>query len=66
MARFRRTVLATVTAAFTIVGSGVVAIESLSKPSADRPTEGHEIHGTTPTDGVSARNALSGSGQLRR
>ncbi len=30
MARFRRTVLATATAAFTIVGTGVVAIASLS------------------------------------
>jgi hypothetical protein len=30
MARFRRTVLATVTAAFTIVGTGVVVIASLS------------------------------------
>jgi hypothetical protein len=39
MARFRRTVLATVTAAFTTVGTGVVAIASLSnRAPTDRRT----------------------------
>ena len=40
MARFRRTVLATVTAAFTIVGTGGRSVTLHRFPTARRPTDG--------------------------